>query len=1037
MLKILHLSDLHFEKTKYNQEVVVRSFFKDLRLQIEEHPIDVIVFSGDLVDKGFEISFEDVRNNFTQKILEICHLDGSRLFMVPGNHDLDKKVVDDNPYIEVGLSTELSSLDKVNSFIDRLVKGDAVTLPAFDRLKNYTVFEKSIRGKTAILDLPTVQTYQFDVNGLSVGCACFNTAWRCTGAPKDADKGKLLVGERSIDLARDSISSSDISLAIFHHPLEYLAPFEASAVESRLAVGFDLLFYGHVHASLPTIRQSPMGGAFYSQSGCLYTSRDYHNGYQIIKIDEIAREGVVFGRSYFDSPREFRAAVDVLNEKGEHKFNLAQRAENFEDVNRFLSTLRPFIRQRANRHVTIAPENDQPFDEINKVFVCPPMRFGKTAKDIIKRELGTQSDCTIESIISSPSNYIVYGSRESGKTSLAHYISVRFAEGFGDRSRFPTIIDARALRPGDYEFRKAATAYYANGPASISRIEEAIPKFDIVVLLDSFDEREPSHCEALTWLINRPNTRVICFSRETPALMDSKKSIIVRGLRDVHIDNLPRKAIRQLSASRSPNSENGSEIFDNVMKSLVSAHLPWNGYIVSLLLWAYQQNKVFERLNEAVLIENIISFLLEKGSFSSAFRRSFDPRSKEITLQALAVHFSDKNDSMLEEDLYGFVFSFFKKKGLDFSAPAVIERLVDVGLLANDDGIVSFRFRCFQEYFYACAMNENPLLLQHASDLEHISKYAREIDLLTALTRKSSGFIDTTLDWVIKARPDSTGSKKPTSLASAQLSGSGRVGLSPLRRRAMRKDPLSDEQVDQVFEKAERLTLADREERRKRLRNGETKSEPTSPLSWELFLAVETLGKVIRNAEFDDIDMKMPALEIYVELNEEILMKLMGIFDEFADVIETHREEFPGKLNLEDVKSIFNMLKVSFPSAISNLMTEQAGSEKLIPTIVKVLEKSGDSFGTQFLLTSLLLDLDDKGSIQKMVALANAYTGLFHRSLIHEKLSSNYIMRRFKETSRSDLENAIAEVSIMLGGNRNLKGNLIKQLRQQSNKDDV
>jgi predicted MPP superfamily phosphohydrolase len=1037
MLRILHLSDLHLDISKYDQEIVIRSLLIDLQSQAAKFPIDVVVFSGDLTNRGSTDEFAAAGGRFLDQVLSICGIQKDRLLLIPGNHDIQKDVVDSNPYVEAGLTAELSSLDKINSFVDKVSRSDQATLSAFARLENYEKFVRSYLTDVPDYDLPLVKIHKKLIQNLKVGFACFNTAWRCTGIANDADKGKLLLGERTVDLALDQLNETDLNIAIFHHPLQYLASFEANATEARLVVGFDLLLFGHVHSARPMTRQSPIGGAFYGQSGCLYSHRDYHNSYQIIEIDNMERKGTVIGRSYFNAHRAFRPAVDVLDADGRHHFDLPVKVINYEDIDKVLAAVRPFIRLKANKHVTLDAAEDQPLDDINRVFVCPPMRFGALVSRVVKSVVSKAEACTADSILSSPSNFIIYGPRESGKTSLAHFISLKFAEGFGDCRRIPTIIDARLLKPTDYALRKSTASFYHGSLLTITRTDDVLSKFPLIILLDNFNGEEAEQCAMLEWLMLRPNTRIVCFQRENLGTTTSLRASCTAKFRAVHLETLPRNSIRQLSASRVSGESKDKDVFDSVMQSLVSAQLPWNGYIVSLLLWAYQQNKTFERLNEAVLIENLVSYLLDKGSFSYALRKTFDPRSKEIILQALAVEFTRNSDAMDEAQLYEFVFRFFARKRLEFSAPIIIAQLIEVGILSKENASISFRFRCYQEYFFARALSEDPDLFNTVNTVKNMPLYAREIDLLTALTRRSLGLLNTVYKWVENTRLLTETDAKAVNLSTASLRGTGHVGLSSVRRGAIRKEPMSDEQVDAVFEKAEKLALQRREERHKHVRVNGANGGPKNLLGAEHLLAVETLGKIIRNAEFDDADYKIPALYLFVSSSDGIIGRILSMIEEIIEVFVINEKEFSLPVTATDLNDIFNSVRVGLPAAFAGRLAEQVGSEKLVPTIRDVYSEYDGSFGPQFLLASLLLDLGATDAATYMENLARLNPRPLPLHLIHEKLSINYTMRRFKEESKTELENAIASVGVMLGESPQLKGHRLARIRRHASLRDL
>ena len=56
MIRIVHLSDIHLshDKVELAEEFVIKALINDLKSYDKEQRIDLVVFSGDLIDKGGE-----------------------------------------------------------------------------------------------------------------------------------------------------------------------------------------------------------------------------------------------------------------------------------------------------------------------------------------------------------------------------------------------------------------------------------------------------------------------------------------------------------------------------------------------------------------------------------------------------------------------------------------------------------------------------------------------------------------------------------------------------------------------------------------------------------------------------------------------------------------------------------------------------------------------------------------------------------------------------------------------------------------------
>ena len=95
----LHLSDFHFRTDKnpkgkvedYNRSVVFDSLLRDLKSYPKDNnlSIDFIIITGDIAYSGRKDEYKQAKEFFT-KLLKIFGLKKNRLFIIPGNHDVDR-----------------------------------------------------------------------------------------------------------------------------------------------------------------------------------------------------------------------------------------------------------------------------------------------------------------------------------------------------------------------------------------------------------------------------------------------------------------------------------------------------------------------------------------------------------------------------------------------------------------------------------------------------------------------------------------------------------------------------------------------------------------------------------------------------------------------------------------------------------------------------------------------------------------------------------------------------------------------------------
>src|SRR5262245_27800744 len=105
-VRILHLSDLHARvplewmttqrkllirsQKPARERVIGASLENELADIVNEAPVDLVCFTGDVADWGLEQEYSQASAVFA-RILSVLKLDASRFFVVPGNHDVSRK----------------------------------------------------------------------------------------------------------------------------------------------------------------------------------------------------------------------------------------------------------------------------------------------------------------------------------------------------------------------------------------------------------------------------------------------------------------------------------------------------------------------------------------------------------------------------------------------------------------------------------------------------------------------------------------------------------------------------------------------------------------------------------------------------------------------------------------------------------------------------------------------------------------------------------------------------------------------------------
>src|ERR1019366_3630436 len=140
----LHLSDWHQKGPDFDRGVVRDALIKDLRERERIDPalqqVHFVVFSGDLAFSVRAVEYEGARRNLLDALLQAVGLKPDRLFIVPGNHDLDRD------HVYEMLPPELQKPLDTDALVQRWLDG-LKRLRTLEPFNDYRAFVASYTGQ--------------------------------------------------------------------------------------------------------------------------------------------------------------------------------------------------------------------------------------------------------------------------------------------------------------------------------------------------------------------------------------------------------------------------------------------------------------------------------------------------------------------------------------------------------------------------------------------------------------------------------------------------------------------------------------------------------------------------------------------------------------------------------------------------------------------------------------------------------------------------------------------------------------------------
>ena len=264
----LHVSDFHLgDDAPYDQGVILRSLVESVqRFRQEGHRPDLIFATGDIARSGKAREYA-IATTFFEALLDAAGLTRDRLFIVPGNHDVDRKM-------GKGLARTLDSNGDADEYFDPETPTPHLSqkLHAFAAwYNNYFSGIRSFPGSTTCSPVEVVSIRQSSVAILALNSALF-----CIG---EDDHEKLFLGRRCLDEANKQLvqRKADLTIALIHHPLHWLNPDEQGNIRATLEASVDVLLQGHFHQVVTEKIVAANGGYLKLAAGASYQTRKWPN----------------------------------------------------------------------------------------------------------------------------------------------------------------------------------------------------------------------------------------------------------------------------------------------------------------------------------------------------------------------------------------------------------------------------------------------------------------------------------------------------------------------------------------------------------------------------------------------------------------------------------------------------------------------------------------------------------------------------------------------------------------------------------------
>lgn len=678
IFRILHVSDLHMSSDDdFNIEVIHKSLFQRLEADKETglNP-EIVIMTGDIAATGTNAEYESAKK-FFDRLLSCLDLPKERLYIVPGNHDVNRK-----KYRPSDISPVYHTMKELNRELEDdyfradLLKGME---EYFSFVENNYIHLKSRHGRL----IPFVAKYGAQC-GRKIGIVGLNTAWMCR---KSFDEREIAIGEYQIVKAMEEMEgygSVDLRINVCHHPLSWL--WHEDRKICKLHFHDTIMLTGHLHDTeygfvndMDSVRyQFQAGGiGLDGKSPCPcrfhYITFDWKNDRITLDFREyIDGKWSLAGSLGRDGRKEFS-----FLERHEHRDKTGIEEELEQD-----SVFGGYMATAFEEHRYLPTQGfETPFlqpIEIEQVYIH--MRgnihgFEHDTRDRVKWKAAMDQNQLSSLDIKGAFNVmeqrnirdmVILGDPGSGKTTLLKYILIMLTEGNGSEmlgireSIIPFFAPLRNLKDPDNErvvdfiMKECGLADFDINVQTITTLFE---KGGAIVLLDGLDEvsdmqQRIKTCRWIDRFRKRyPRTRFVTTSRFAGYMEESRLEggVLELSIQDFTPDEVQTFLIKwyeSVEAALHPGAEEGMwrskgreearKLFEDIMGLEYLMKLAKNPLILQIVALVHRGRRRLPQ-RRVELYDECANVLLEKWDMAKGLDVLLTAREARSILQPLAL----------------------------------------------------------------------------------------------------------------------------------------------------------------------------------------------------------------------------------------------------------------------------------------------------------------------------------------------------------------------------------------------------------------
>lgn len=694
MINFLHLSDLHYtgEETGLRRDYskaaagAILTLVRDLKAAGSLSESLRVAITGDLVQAGGYLpadrpsDFDAVQKEFLEPLLDTLDIDQSRVFLVPGNHEMDRGAVDEG-----------SRLLAYKDCSEHQVHEDLRS-----KLSNYFDFIEKYGYNSVTRENPRIA--KFDVDGQQV--VCLNGLVGSYSRPGLEDKGHLF--HLPTEMAGSFSDIQEFSIVLMHHPMSWFYDESELTLREFLANKRSRLLTGHIHRQCVGETKTQKGQYVTIQAGA--SSETKSTSFSVGVAWLPPSNGAAVRHFQFDelSASFPEVPIDQTQVSPEGAKGFFERSEAFFNPNEV-----PRIAREAKK------ENETDLEAFSgQALSCyiPPDMMKFTEDQFSGRR------ASIDEIASERGNLCISGYDLSGKSSLLNYLCYLNNQACSDASgcigimmdfrEFSDVSDGK-----DFLFKRMSQFGGGNRQSEyLLRIGK------IRLFIDNIDPTDIKASEVLFGLTRKfPKLKWTVATRGSERFMPSRAPVEFEAHRPKYFQTsettLPTVLKMIENHKDCNNTDQPRSVVQQVFRSIQNLNAPRSMFYVGSMLDIFLTDASVEPLNRYLLIENLISERIREAHRIVFPGQPVDTQMLDALIGQFAYDLLQRQAQISSKAQFlTLVEDFIEKKGIQrkrFEPEKVLDTLLKANVLRSYSNGYGFIILSVEDYFLAKHMNQD------------------------------------------------------------------------------------------------------------------------------------------------------------------------------------------------------------------------------------------------------------------------------------------------------------------------------------------